>query len=72
MTDPTTNSEGLAAFALTEEQKYLFDTRGWLLMPGVLAEPEAAEMRDFCYRLKRDAASLAPQSDRRWAGRWSV
>ncbi|MEZ4616130.1 MAG: hypothetical protein R2867_11600 [Caldilineaceae bacterium] len=42
---PTTNADGLPVIDLTQEQKYLFDLRGWLLIPGVLSEEEAAEMR---------------------------
>ena len=52
------NAEGVSAVALTEEQKYLFDTRGWVLFPGVLTEAEVAEMRDFCCRLKHEPASI--------------
>ena len=55
------NAEGIPAIPLTAEQKYLFDTRGWLLVPGVLTEREIAEMRDFCYRLKNDGSSLSPR-----------
>lgn len=62
MLSPTTNSDSLPAIPLTEEQKYLFDTRGWLLVPNVLSDFEITEMRDFCYRLKRDSSSIpAPQ-----------
>jgi hypothetical protein len=56
---PERNAEGLPPVALTEEQKYLFDTRGWLVIPGVLGPEEAAEMREFCYRLHRDRESVA-------------
>ena len=54
------NADGLPAIPPTAEQKYLFDTRGWLLISGVLSETEIAEMRDYCYRLQKDAASLPP------------
>ncbi|MBW3625809.1 MAG: phytanoyl-CoA dioxygenase family protein [Armatimonadetes bacterium] len=55
---PETNAEGLPPVELTEEQKYLLDTKGWLLVPGALSEGEAAEMRDHCYRLQRDRESV--------------
>ncbi|MEI6431870.1 MAG: phytanoyl-CoA dioxygenase family protein [bacterium] len=58
---PSLNAEGVPPVVLTEEQKYLFDTRGWLLMPGVLSEDECAEMRDFSYRLQRDRESVPPE-----------
>ena len=34
---PTKNADGEPIVELTDEQKYLFDTRGWLLVPGLLA-----------------------------------
>ena len=55
---PKMNTQGRAAVPLTEEQKYLFDTRGWLLVPNALMEAETAEMRDYCYRLHTDGGSL--------------
>lgn len=59
----THNAEGLPAVPLTEEQRYLFDTRGWLLLPGVLPEDEAATMRDYATRLALEPLSL-PASHR--------
>lgn len=61
MTTTQQNSAGIPAIELTEEQKYLFDTRGWLLFPAILGEAEIEEMRDHCYRLNLDGASLPPQ-----------
>jgi len=60
---PQTNAEGQPVIALTQEQKYLFDTRGWLLIPGVLAEDEVAEMRDFCIRLRQEPETI-PEAER--------
>jgi hypothetical protein len=31
---------------MTEEQKFLFDLKGWLLLPGVLSEGECAAVRE--------------------------
>ena len=47
-----TNADGLEAIPLTEEQKFTFDTQGWLCIPGVLTDGELEEMRAFCYQLK--------------------
>ena len=55
---PTKNSTGLPAVELSEEQKYLFDTRGWLLIPSALTAGEVEEMREFCVRLRTDKASI--------------
>jgi hypothetical protein len=64
---PETNSEGLPPVELTEEQRYLLDTRGWLLIPSVLTEDEIGEMRAFCYRLQRDRESV-PLAERSSVG----
>jgi hypothetical protein len=58
MPSPTTNADALPVVKLTEEQRFLFDTRGWLLLPGLLSEQQVAEMRDFCYRLKNESDAL--------------
>ena len=42
----------------TPEQRYLFDTQGWILIPGVLPADEVEEMRAFCERLHRNPESL--------------
>ena len=58
MPNPTTNADNLPPIPLTEDQRYLFDTRGWVLIPGVLGESEIQEMREFCYQLKQEPASI--------------
>ena len=55
---PTHNVDGQAIVPLTEEQKYLFDARGWLLIPGVLSEAEVEEMRAYALHLLDDPDSL--------------
>ena len=56
---PATTADGLPAVVPSEEQKYLFDNQGWLVIPGVLNEDDTAAMREFCYRLHRDPQSIA-------------
>lgn len=51
-------SDGRDVVPLTDEQKYLFDKDGWLLIPGVLSDDECAEMRAFCERLHHDPESI--------------
>ncbi len=58
-----TNADGKPVVPLTQEQKYLFDKNGWLLIPGVLTESEIEEMREFCYKLK-DAPETLPEHHR--------
>ncbi len=60
---PRINAEGEAVVPPTDEQKYLFDKDGWLLMPGVLSETECAEMRAFCLQLHHDPDSI-PEPER--------
>ena len=58
MSIPTTNADDKPAIEFTEDQKFIFDTRGWIAFPGVLTDDEVAEMRDFCYRLKKSPESI--------------
>ena len=45
---------------MTEAQKFFFDLKGWLLVPGVL-EPDLIEAcREHVYKLKHEPKSLAP------------
>ena len=52
------NADGESVVELTEEQKFTFDTNGWLVIPGLLDDDDLKEMRDFCYRLKDQPDSL--------------
>ena len=54
----STNADGLPAIELSAEQRYVFDTRGWLCIPAVLGAGDIAEMRDFSYQLARDPDSI--------------
>ena len=58
---PSANSDGLPVIDLTPEQKYSFDKHGWLLIPGVLSQDEAEEMRDYGLRLQHDPESISSQ-----------
>ena len=53
-----TNADGLKALDLSQEEKYLFDIRGWILFEGVLTESQVKEMRDFCHQLQHDPESI--------------
>ena len=58
MSMPSTNADGTAADEFTEELKFIFDTRGWIALPGVLNDDEVVEMREFSYRLQREPESI--------------
>lgn len=55
---PVTNADCLDVVPPTQEQKYVFDKQGWLLVPGVLSGDELKEMQDFCHRLRHDPESI--------------
>ncbi len=55
---PQTTSDGTPVVPPTQEQKYLFDMRGWLLVPGVLVGDELEEIQDFSYRLRHEPDSI--------------
>ena len=55
---PRTNADGKAVIEPTAEQRYLFDTQGWLLIPGLLDADEIEQMREYCERLHADPDSL--------------
>jgi len=58
-----TNADGEPAIAPTDEQKYLFDARGWLLLPGVLSGDELKDMREFALQVYNNPESL-PEHER--------
>ena len=60
---PRTNANDEPVVEPTPEQRYLFDTQGWILIPGVLPADEVEEMRAFCERLHRNPESL-PEYER--------
>jgi hypothetical protein len=55
---PTRNSEGLPVIPPTDEQKYVFDTRGWVLIESVLTGAELDEARDYAARIREDPDSI--------------
>jgi hypothetical protein len=57
------NADGLPAVELTEEQKFIFDAKGWVAIPGVLSHDDLTEMRDFAYQLAKDPESI-PEDQR--------
>ena len=57
------NADGMPVVELTAEQKYAFDLRGWLLVPGVLTEAEMEPMRKHVIRL-HSAPDSIPEKDR--------
>ena len=62
-TFPETNSDDQPIIPLTTEQKYIFDARGWLVIPSVLNSSDLEEMRLFCQRLQQDPESIPAKKE---------
>ena len=60
---PTSNGDGKPVIELSDEQKYLFDARGWLLCPGVLDADTVEAMRDYALQV-RDTPESLPEHER--------
>ncbi len=60
---PTQNADGESIVPLTEEQRFTFDTKGWILFPGLLSESELESMREFYMQVWNDDPSL-PEHER--------
>jgi hypothetical protein len=65
---PAVTSSGATPIPLTEEQKYLFDLKGWLLFPSAIDEATAGAVRDHIYRLHNDRDSLPVQEQHTYGG----
>ena len=48
---------------MTDEEKFLFDLKGWVLIPGVLEPDLLAALREHVIALRRDPESL-PEHER--------
>ncbi len=48
-------------FPMTEEQKFFFDLKGWLLIAGVLEEDQIRELKEFLHLLKHEPERLDPE-----------
>ncbi len=57
------NADGEPAVEPTCDQKYIFDVKGWIAFPGVLADDDIEEMREFCLKLKTEPESV-PEPER--------
>ena len=51
---PKTNADGLPVVPMTDAQKYIFDLKGWICLPGLFDEEQLDRIRqhqmDFLYR----------------------
>ena len=55
---PTTNADGKPVIAMTDEQKYWFDIKGWILLPALFSETELTPIREHQMRFLYDREAL--------------
>jgi hypothetical protein len=58
---PSTNADGLPIVPMTDEQKYLFDLKGWLLLPNLLTDDQLAAIREHQMKFLYERESLPPE-----------
>ena len=61
---PKKNADGECIVPMTEEQKYVFDLKGWLLIPGLLDEDDVQPIREHQDRMRDEPDSLPPSSSK--------
>ncbi|MDP6039138.1 MAG: phytanoyl-CoA dioxygenase family protein [Candidatus Latescibacteria bacterium] len=57
---PTTNADGLPVVPMSEEQKYIFDLKGWISLPGLLTEEQLGPVREHQMKFLHERDSLPP------------
>ena len=60
---PTTNADGLPVVPMSEEQKYIFDLKGWISLPGLLSEEQLEPIRAHQMKFLYERNSL-PKEER--------
>lgn len=65
---PGTNADGKPVIPLTDEQRYLFDLKGWLLLPSLLSEEELGPIREHMLTLQYDRDKLPPHHRHQFGG----
>ncbi|HCR18178.1 MAG TPA: hypothetical protein DIU35_11905 [Candidatus Latescibacteria bacterium] len=58
---PSANADGLPVVPMTDEQKYVFDLKGWLSLPGLFCEDELGPIREHQMKFLTDRESLPPE-----------
>ena len=57
---PTTNADGRDVVPMTPAQKYLFDLKGFILLPALLSEEELVQIRAHQHKFLYERESLPP------------
>jgi hypothetical protein len=53
---------------MSEEQKFIFDLKGWILLPGIIERPLAGEIRSFIERLMKNPESIPAHQRSSYSG----
>ncbi|MCZ6677707.1 MAG: phytanoyl-CoA dioxygenase family protein [Candidatus Poribacteria bacterium] len=59
---PTTNADGLPVVPMSEQQKYIFDLKGWITLPGLLSEEQLGPIREHQMKFLYERDSLPPEA----------
>ena len=68
MSNPTSVPAITPDPVMTDEQKFVFDLKGWLLIPAVLPEAQCAEIREFLSVLKATPEKIAAKDRATYGG----
>lgn len=58
---PTTNADGLPVVPMTAAQKYIFDLKGWISLPGLLDEEQLEAIRAHQMKFLYERDQLPPE-----------
>ena len=58
---PTTNADGLPIVPMTEAQRYTFDVKGWICLPGLLSEDALGAILEHQHKVLTERESLPPE-----------
>ena len=58
---PTTNGDGLPIVPMSEAQRYIFDLKGWICLPGLLSDDELGTVLEHQHKLMEEPESLPPE-----------
>ncbi len=57
---PTTNADGLPVIPMTDGQRYTFDIKGWIALPGLLDEEQLQLIREHQIKFLKQRDELPP------------
>ena len=58
---PQTNGDGLPVIPMSDEQRYIFDLKGWISLPGLLSEEQLVSICEHQMKFLHDRDSLPPE-----------